>query len=103
MTPEEGDQEAATTAVAEAMSSGLVTVGTRHGGIPEMIDHGVNGYLAEERDVDGYVDILRQALAGTGEMNRRAAEKIRSRFNLDHQNQLLMTLYDRAISGEPWN
>jgi colanic acid/amylovoran biosynthesis glycosyltransferase len=103
VTPPAGDQEAATTVIAEAMASGLVTVGTRHGGIPEMIDHGVDGYLVVERDVDGYVDILRQALAGTGEMNRRAADKIRSRFNLDHQNQQLMTLYDRAISGEPWN
>jgi glycosyltransferase involved in cell wall biosynthesis len=103
VTPPAGDQEAATTVIAEAMATGLVTIGSRHGGIPEIIEHGEDGYLVEEKDLEGYVEALRRALSGRGEMNHRAADKIRSKFNLKHQNELLMELYDRAISGAPWN
>lgn len=45
-------------AIIEAMEAGLAIVATRVGGIPEMIEHGVNGLLIEPGDVDG----LRESL-----------------------------------------
>lgn len=38
--------------IAEAMSTGTPCVGFRTGGIPEMIDHLENGYVAQYRNVD---------------------------------------------------
>lgn len=36
--------------IVEAMSSGLVPVVVNKGGIPEIIDNGINGYLWDEID-----------------------------------------------------
>jgi len=36
----------------EAMSYGIPVVGTRVGGVPEIVDHGVNGYLLEKNFTD---------------------------------------------------
>ena len=38
--------------IMEAMACGVPCVGFRVGGIPEMIDHGQNGYVAKYRDAD---------------------------------------------------
>jgi len=45
--------------IQEALLSGIPVVGSRTGGIPELIEHGRNGLLFEPGDVEG----LRQALA----------------------------------------
>jgi glycosyltransferase involved in cell wall biosynthesis len=47
-------------AIIEAMEAGLAIVATRVGGIPEMIEHGVNGLLVEPGDVDGLTDAIRR-------------------------------------------
>ncbi len=37
----------------EAMATGVPVVGTRVGGLPEVVEHGVSGFLGEVGDVDG--------------------------------------------------
>jgi glycosyltransferase involved in cell wall biosynthesis len=37
----------------EAMATGVPVVGTRVGGLPEVVEHGVTGFLGEVGDVDG--------------------------------------------------
>lgn len=46
-----GVTEGTPTVLIEAMASGIPVIGTRTGGIPEIIEDGINGYLVEERDV----------------------------------------------------
>lgn len=46
--------------ISEALAAGLPVVSTRVGGIPEMVDHGVNGLLCEPEDVEGMVSALRR-------------------------------------------
>ncbi|MBV9019456.1 MAG: glycosyltransferase [Ktedonobacteraceae bacterium] len=51
----------------EAMSLGCVVVGSKHGGMPEIIEHGVSGFLADPLDpteiahtvLDNYTDLSR--------------------------------------------
>jgi colanic acid/amylovoran biosynthesis glycosyltransferase len=52
VTAANGDEDAPVNVVKEAMATGLPVVGTRHGGIPEMVQDGVSGFLVAERDVD---------------------------------------------------
>lgn len=44
----------------DAMSFGLPIVATRVGGIPDIIDHGVNGLLIEPQQADGLLAAVRQ-------------------------------------------
>lgn len=59
-----GDAEGLPTAIQEALASGCIVVSTRHAGIPEAVDDGVNGWLSEEHDLPAFAANLRKALTG---------------------------------------
>jgi glycosyltransferase involved in cell wall biosynthesis len=99
VTAGDGDMEGIPTVLMEAMATGLVVVSTRHSGIPELIDDGVDGYLVGERDVDSYAGAL-EALSGVDEsVGRRARRKIEEKFNMSRQNAALQDIYKRLIDG----
>ncbi len=45
-----------TTAVIEAMATGLPVVATMHSGFPDQVNHGVNGYLSRENDFADFAE-----------------------------------------------
>jgi colanic acid/amylovoran biosynthesis glycosyltransferase len=47
-----GDMEGLPVSLTEAAASGLPIIATRHSGIPEIVQDGVNGFLVEEHDVE---------------------------------------------------
>lgn len=51
-----GDSEGTPVSILEASSVGLPVVSTRHGGIPDAVQDGRTGFLAEEGDVSGLAD-----------------------------------------------
>jgi glycosyltransferase involved in cell wall biosynthesis len=61
----------------EAMAAGTPVVGTRVGGLPQIIDDGFNGYLVDVNDVDRLGDEISKTLAGNSskEMGSNAAER----------------------------
>lgn len=77
------DLEAFGLAALEAMACEVPVVGTNSGGMPDVVEHGVDGYLVEPRDVASAgrlaIDILSRADRGR-EMGRRAREDARRRF-----------------------
>jgi colanic acid/amylovoran biosynthesis glycosyltransferase len=56
--PQDGDTEGQPLAILEAMAAGIPVVATRHAGIPEVVDDGLNGRLVAEQDVNGMAAAL---------------------------------------------
>jgi glycosyltransferase involved in cell wall biosynthesis len=86
----------------EAMRYGKPCIGGKHAGTPEVIDHGVNGYLVEHGDVGR----LAQHLADLSErpslrreMGRRAFDKLRSRYLFTHMQEQWFSLLDDVAAG----
>ena len=50
---EDGDRDGIPNVLVEAMACGLPVVSTSAGGIPELVTHGVNGFLTAPGDVAG--------------------------------------------------
>ncbi len=79
VTTPDGFVEGFPTVIAEAMSSTLPVVATRHGGIPEHVRDGETGLLVDERDVAGMAEAMATLLAdpararALGEAGRRHA------------------------------
>lgn len=48
--------------VMEAMALGMVVISTNVGGVPALIDHGVNGILVNPNDADGFVSWIYQLI-----------------------------------------
>ena len=60
----DGQMEGLPVALIEALACGLPAVATRISGIPELIEDGRTGFLAEQGDVAALATALERALAG---------------------------------------
>lgn len=54
----DGNEEGIANALKEAMAKGLIVVSTWHAGTPELIDHGISGFLVAEESVTELVYTL---------------------------------------------
>jgi colanic acid/amylovoran biosynthesis glycosyltransferase len=98
-----GDVEGVPNAMLEAMATGLPVVATRHGGIPEVVTHGVSGLLAAEGAVDELADFLRQLTSDVALRERisaAGAETVRAEFSAARQMAVIEQLYVEAISAQ---
>lgn len=73
VTPE-GNADGIPNVLTEAMAAGLPVISTRVSGIPELIDDGVSGRLAEQRDPVGMADAIVAMLADPALRDACAAE-----------------------------
>ena len=87
-----GDREGTTTSTMEAMAMELPVVASRHSGIPEVVEDGVNGLLVDEYDIDNYVEAMKSIMTwGLLPANRK---KIVERFSKMVHEQNLERLYE---------
>ena len=79
----------------EAMSCGTPCVGFNTGGIPEMIDHGKNGYVAEYMDAGDLADGLKWTLfeADSRMLSKNAREKVLSEYAEEIIVNRYLTIY----------
>lgn len=99
VTSSTGDKEGIPIGLMEAMASGLVVISTRHSGIPELVEDGVEGYLVEERDVAAYAAAMRRALTSGPEVAAAARGKIERDFDIDVQNRRLAEIYSTVADA----
>ncbi len=74
---DDGDMEGTPVTILEAMCSKVPVISTRHAGIPDVIEDGVNGLLVDERDNEGLEDALRTFIENP-KMRRNCAKKARN-------------------------
>ena len=93
VTSTQGDKEGIPNVIMEAMATGLPCISTLHAGIPELIRDGVNGFLVEEKDINGYVQKMITLLSSSANFASEARNTVESDFNLDLQNEKLIKIY----------
>ena len=86
VTTSENDREGTPVAILEAALSGLPVVSTFHGGIPDVIVDGENGFLVNEGDIDATVEAVLKLLnnpdLATG-MGYANCQKVKENFTLN--------------------
>ena len=85
--------------IMEAMACGTPCVGFNVGGIPEMIDHEVNGYLARYRDAEDLALGIDKVLGAPNysELSAAAAHKAATFWNEEHVISQYISLYERLL------
>ena len=83
---------------AEAASYGLLSVGTRTGGIPSMVDDGVTGLLVEVGDARAAADAVVRVCSSAG---LEAPEPSEVPTFAGGLNEILTALSERSASGQP--
>lgn len=85
----------------EAFGYGKPVIGARIGGIPEMIDDGVNGYLFEPGNSDDLRTKLEFFLGHSPEkiveMGKAAREKVEKEYSAKAHYETLMQVYSQAL------
>ncbi len=100
VTAASGDSEGLPIVVCEAQAMGLPVVGTRHAGIPEIVQNGKNGFLVPERAVQPLaqaISLLLDHPALRRQMKIAARANACLNFNLAIQTARLEELYLAAI------
>ena len=95
-----GERESGLIVAKEAGACGLPVVGTVQGGIPEIIDEGVTGFLVQERDVGALSNRLGTLLEDEvlrQRMGAAARAKMEREYDVRERVSELEDLYDQAI------
>lgn len=89
-------------AALEAMASSVPVIATRVGGLPEVIDHGENGFLCElgdtEKMAEYAVEILRDE-SYRKKIGRKAREKVEKRFTPEIVVPEYEKYYQEVLTG----
>jgi colanic acid/amylovoran biosynthesis glycosyltransferase len=90
-----GDRESGLLVLKEAAATGLCAIGSRHGGIPEIIEHGQTGFLVAERDVGALAEALSELLTShalRARLGAAARAKMERQYDARRQNATLERL-----------
>ncbi|MGF1478670.1 MAG: glycosyltransferase [Cyanophyceae cyanobacterium] len=104
VTAQDGNQDAPVNTLKEAMLMGLPVISTNHGGIPELVQDGVSGYLVPERDAQAIADRLQYLLQNSqlwpvlGQQGRQAVEQ---HYDINQLNDELVSIYHQVQRSYP--
>ena len=102
VTAKNGNQDAPINVLKEAMAMGLPVVSTYHGGIPELVEDGISGFLVPERDVDALAEKLRYLIEHPEiwpDMGRAGRIYVENNFDINKLNDRLVTIYQQLLKS----
>jgi glycosyltransferase involved in cell wall biosynthesis len=94
-----GRSEGMPTVVLEALAAGAPLVATRTGGIPDVVEHGRNGWLCRDRDPQDLADRLLEALAAGREAVGEAAADSAERHDWARVAERYAETFERVRGG----
>jgi glycosyltransferase involved in cell wall biosynthesis len=99
-----GDTEGLGVALLDAMSYGIPAIGTRVGGIPDIIEDGVSGLLVPPANPEALAAAIERVARDPGYAQRLAhagRERLRTRFSWDVITKRWDAVYRAASAGLP--
>ncbi len=103
VTAADGNQDAPVNVLKEAMAMGLPVLSTWHGGIPELVQEGVSGFLVPERDPQALAERLHYLIQHPQrwpEMGRAGRSFVEGVFDLETLNDELVRQYQKLLREE---
>jgi len=100
VTAKDGDQDAPVNVLKEAMAMGLPIISTNHGGIPELVENGISGYLVPERDPDAIAERLSYLIEHPQvwpKMSLAGRAQVEQHYDVNKLNDQLVELYQRQL------
>ncbi|AOZ92675.1 glycosyltransferase family 4 protein [Paenibacillus crassostreae] len=94
------DKEPFGRVIIEAMSQGTPVVGTRGGGVPEIIQHGVSGLMYEIGNVEQLIHCIRQVLDDEifwSKLSRNGQERVQERFSITQTSHNVELIYQQLL------
>lgn len=83
--------------IVESLACGTPCVGFKIGGIPDIIDHGENGYLAQPAEPEdlavGIAWVIDNSSSDSSKLHEQAREKVEREFNLETQALRYLSLF----------
>ncbi len=102
ITSQDGDQEGIPNVLKEAMVLGLPVISTLHGGIPELVEDGVSGFLVTERDVDAMTDRLAYLIDHPevrDAMGHAGRAHVQKDYDSKSLNERLVKFYEKELGS----
>lgn len=84
------------------MSTGLPIVASRVGGIPEIVEDGVSGWLFNPRDAADLARTVEAAWPDPNELEKRGQHGLKicqEKYTMEVNYRLAMQIYQRAIEN----
>ena len=103
VTGADGNQDAPVNTLKEAMAMGLPVISTLHGGIPELVEDGISGFLVPERDADAIALKLNYLIEHPEvwqKMGKAGRARVEEKYDMSQLNDELVTIYQQVINSE---
>ncbi len=102
ITAKNGDQDAPVNTLKEAMAMGLPVIATLHGGIPELVQDGISGFLVPERDADAIANKLSYLIDHPDrweKMGQAGRSYVEANYDINKLNDELVKIYQQVIAN----
>ena len=94
--------EGISNSILESMAIGVPVVATQGGGTPEIIDHGKNGYMVKNNDINQSVHFIDTIITNSilrQNMSQHCLETVREHFDLEKTTNQYINLYKSLLAN----